>query len=135
MQIDKTPGKNTPYLEYEIQPPSKNMSYRSKVIFLRPLNYQKNEGLLFAIAVDDEEPQLINMHEGEMKPDWEYPAWWNNSVTDHIKKKKSVHGKLSAGSHKLKVWMVDPGLVFQKFGIGFRWTQAQLFGAAGKCLC
>lgn len=110
----QSPGKHTPYLEYAFTTfTEQELQIES---YLSPtLNYQKNEGLLFAIAVDDEEPQLINMHEGETKPDWEYPAWWNNSVTDHIKKKKSVHGKLPAGSHKLKVWMVDPGIVFQKF--------------------
>ena len=57
------------------------------------------------------------MHEGETIPDWEYPDWWNNSVTDHIKIKRSNHKKVKPGKHTLKVSMVDPGVVFQKFVI------------------
>ena len=81
------------------------------------LNFKKNEGLKYAIAIDDEEPQIINIHEGETVPDWEYPAWWNNSVSDHIKIKRSVHKTAIPGEHILKVWMVDPGVVIQKFVI------------------
>jgi len=55
------------------------------------LNFKKNEGLKYAIAIDDEEPQIINLHRGEVEPDWEYPSWWNNAVSDHIKKKGTVH--------------------------------------------
>ncbi|WP_036384800.1 glycosyl hydrolase 115 family protein [Muricauda sp. MAR_2010_75] len=86
--------------------------------YLSPtLNYKKNEGLKYAIAIDDEAPQIVNMHEGETQPDWEYPDWWNNSVTDHIKKKRTEHTSLKPGKHTLKIWMVDPGVVFQKFVI------------------
>ncbi len=86
--------------------------------YLSPsLNYQKNEGLLYAMAIDEEAPQIINMHEGETQPDWEYPEWWNNSVTDHIKVKSSSHTPIKAGTHTLKIWMIDPGVVFQKFVI------------------
>lgn len=110
----QSPGQNTPYLEYVFTTFEEHeLTIES---YLSPtLNYQKNEGLQFAIAVDEEAPQIINMHEAEVQADWEYPAWWNNSVTDHIKKKRLVHGKLAAGQHRLKVWMVDPGVVFQKF--------------------
>ncbi|MFD2098620.1 glycosyl hydrolase 115 family protein [Flagellimonas iocasae] len=84
--------------------------------YLSPtLNYKKNEGLKYAIAIDDEEPQIVNMHEGETQPDWEYPDWWNNSVTDHIKKKRTEHESIKPGKHTLKIWMIDPGVVFQKF--------------------
>lgn len=84
--------------------------------YLSPtLNYKKNEGLKYAIAIDDEAPQIVNMHEGETQPDWEYPDWWNNSVTDHIKKKRTEHTSVKPGKHTLKIWMVDPGVVFQKF--------------------
>lgn len=110
------PGADAPCLEYDFSL-FEDREVRIETYLSPTLNYQKDEGLLFAIAVDDEEPQIINMHAGETKPDWEYPEWWNNSVTDHIKKKVSEHGTLSAGAHTLKVWMVDPGVVFQKFVI------------------
>lgn len=105
---------DTPRLEYEF-----TIFSESKITidtYLSPtLNFKKNEGLKFAIAINDETPQIINMNEGETKPDWEYPSWWNNSVTDHIKKKQSIHKKVEHGKHTLKIWMIDPGIVFQKF--------------------
>ncbi|SMO37991.1 Glycosyl hydrolase family 115 [Gracilimonas mengyeensis] len=112
----KIPGENAPYLEYEF---TVFDSTEIKVdTYLSPtLNYKKNEGLKYGIAINEEEPQIINMHEGEEVADWEYPAWWNNSVTDHIKIKKSQHQSVPPGTHTLKVWMVDPGVVFQKFVI------------------
>ena len=86
--------------------------------YLSPtLNYKKNEGLFYAISIDNESPQMMNVNLGEDKPDWEYPDWWNNAVTDHIRKKQSIHKDIKAGTHTLKVWMVDPGLVFQRFVI------------------
>ncbi len=112
----QTPGKDSPHLEYtftvfvacdvEVQ------------TYLSPtLNFMKGEGLKYAISIDDELPQVVNMHEGEKQPDWEYPDWWSKSVADHIKIKATKHKGLKPGRHTLKVWMVDPGVVFQKFVI------------------
>ncbi len=78
-------------------------------------NYQKTEGLKFAIAIDDEQPQIININKDEIKPDWEYAGWWTKSVADHIKKSISQHSDIKAGVHNLKVWAIDPGVVIQKF--------------------
>lgn len=97
--------------------------------YLSPtLNYKKNEGLKYAIAIDDEAPQIVNMHEGETQPDWEYPDWWNNSVTDHIKKKRTAHKSVQPGKHTLKIWMVDPGVVFQKFVIDLGGLKSSYLG-------
>lgn len=86
--------------------------------FLSPTqDFRKQDGLRYAIAVDDEEPQIINMNEGEIKPDWEYADWWTKSVAEHIKIKKSNHIVDEPGKHTLKIWMIDPGIVFQKFVI------------------
>jgi len=80
-------------------------------------DFKKHDGLKYAIAIDDEEPQIINMNKGEVKPDYEYVEWWSKSVGDHIKIKKSRHKVDKPGKHTLKIWMVDPGIVFQKFVI------------------
>src|SRR5690606_16844867 len=108
------PGPEAPRLEYRFtvfEPGQVTLH-----AYLSPtLNYQKSEGLKYAVAIDDEPPRIVNMHEGETAPDWEYPQWWNQSVTDHIKIKSSVHQIDEPGPHTLKVWAVDPGVVFQKF--------------------
>lgn len=110
----QSPGENTPHLEYEFTVfEGGDLTLHT---FLAPtLNYKKEDGLKFAVAINDEEPQIINIHEGDDVPDWEYPDWWNNSVTDRVRIKESVHQGIEPGVHTLKVWMVDPGVVFQKF--------------------
>jgi hypothetical protein len=112
----QTPESSAPWVAYEFTVfTAGDLTVET---FLSPtLNYHKDEGLRYAIAIDDEAPQIINLHAGDVGPDWEYPDWWNNSVTDHIRKKRSVHRAIEPGTHTLKVWMVDPGVVFQHFVI------------------
>ncbi len=87
-------------------------------IYLSPTqDFTKSDGLHFAVAIDDAEPVIINMNEGEEVPDWKYPSWWNSSVGDHIKIRSADLGSLSEGIHTLKVYAIDPGVVFQKFVI------------------
>lgn len=80
-------------------------------------NFRKSDGLKFAIAIDDEAPTIVNLNEGENVPDYKYAAWWQESVADHIRKKKSMHRVSKAGKHILKVWALDQGIVLQKFVI------------------
>ena len=110
------PGAGAPWVAYEFTVFTEgDLTVEA---YLSPtLNFHKDEGLRYAIAIDDEVPQIVNMHEGDVGPDWEYPSWWNNSVTDHIRKKRSIHRAIAPGTHTLKVWMVDPGVVFQQFVI------------------
>lgn len=112
----QVPGASTPRMEYTFTV-FDGGDLKVDTYLSPSLNYKKNEGLKYAIAIDDEQPQIVNVNEGDTVPDWEYPDWWNNSVTDHIRKKQSVHKAIKPGKHTLKVWMVDPGLVFQKFVI------------------
>lgn len=80
-------------------------------------NYQKNKGLTFAVAVDNKPASIINMHKEDVGVDWQYADWWSKSVGDHIRQYKLNLGTLSAGTHSLKVWLLDPGVVMQKFVI------------------
>jgi hypothetical protein len=80
-------------------------------------DFKKGGGLKFAISIDDAEPQIINMNEGETVPDYKYAEWWTKSVGDHIKIKNSKHKIDQPGKHTLKIWMIDTGIVFQKFVI------------------
>jgi hypothetical protein len=112
----QAPGKSAPRLEYDFTVFDEG-DLKVEAYLSPTLNYKKNEGLKYAVAIDDEQPQIVNINEGDTIPDWEYPDWWNNSVTDHIRKKQSVHKLVKPGNHVLKIWMIDPGVVFQKFVI------------------
>ena len=56
----------------------------------------------------------MNLHEEAKAPDWTYPEWWNNAVTDNIMKQTVLKRSLAAGKHSLRYYMADPGIVLQK---------------------
>ncbi|RKD13290.1 glycosyl hydrolase [Pelobium manganitolerans] len=115
IKFDK-PQKQSPSLQYEFTLLKSGTPTVST--YVSPTqDYKKEGGLKFAIAIDDEEPQIININEGESSPDWNYPSWWTKSVGDHIKEKQSKHKPLSAGKHILKVWLLERGVVLQRFVI------------------
>ncbi len=72
-------------------------------------NFKRGEGLKFAVAIDDEPPQTLNLHD--------VTGIWGERVSNHIAIEKSEHKGLLAGEHTLKVWLIDSGIVFQKFVI------------------
>jgi hypothetical protein len=112
----RTPGADAPRLEYVFT--LLDAAEVSVATHVSPtLNFRKGEGLRFAIAIDEGAPQVININAGEDVPDWKYPKWWNDSVADHIKIKSSARQPLEAGRHTLKVWMIDSGVVLQRFVI------------------
>ena len=66
------------------------------------------------MSVDGDEPVIMNLHKDAIAADWTYPDWWNNAVTDNIMQQKVLEAELSAGTHTIRYYMVDPGLVLQK---------------------
>lgn len=82
-------------------------------------NFKREEGLKFAVSIDHEKPQIVNMHEGA---DWES---LRKRVGDHIAILTTKHGNLMPGKHILKVWIVDPGVVFQKFVFDLKQTKSK----------
>ncbi len=109
-------NKKSPYLEYTFTVfDSTDIKLNT---YLSPtLNFKKDEGLKFAVSIDDEVPVIVNMNENEEKPLWHYADWWQKIVLDHVRVKTTKHANLAPGVHTLKVWMIDPGVVFQKFVI------------------
>ncbi|MCW3109982.1 MAG: glycosyhydrolase, partial [Segetibacter sp.] len=61
--------------------------------------------------IDDEKPQIVNMHEGYTE------GLWNKWVADNIIEKVSQHHITKQGQHVVKFWMVDPAVVLQKIVI------------------
>jgi hypothetical protein len=103
----KTPGGDTPHLEYDIYLFTKGEV--SVKTYLSPtLNFHNNQGLRFAVSFDEEPPKVINMHAGMTFQDWE------ESVRNNITTKISKFALASAGKHTLKFWMIDGGVVLQK---------------------
>lgn len=123
----QTPGKNTPRLEYGIYLFNSG-SVTVKAYFSPTQNFHNTEGLHYGVSFDDENPKLINAHKNETVPDWKYPQWWNQEVSNNIKITASDHIIKKAGKHTLKFWMVDPGLVLQKIVVETRTIPSSYLG-------
>jgi hypothetical protein len=108
--------ENSPRVEYEFTSFSSG-DFKVGTYLSPTQDYKRQGGLKYAIAIDNEKPQIINMNEGETIPDYKYADWWTKSVGDHIKIKVSSHHVEAPGKHVLKIWAIDPGIVFQKFVI------------------
>ncbi|ASB49099.1 glycosyl hydrolase 115 family protein [Alkalitalea saponilacus] len=112
----QTLSENSPMVEYEFT--VFDAGEITVEAYLSPTqDFKKQGGLKFAISINDEKPQIINMNEGEIVPDYKYADWWMQSVGNQIKIKTSRHHINEPGKQTLKLWVVDTGIVFQKFVI------------------
>lgn len=101
------PGGGSPHLEYAINLTDTGMV--SVEAFISPtLDFTNSNGLHYAVSIDDEQPQIININADKSE------AAWNKNVSDNINIRVSRHHLTKPGKHILKYWMVDPGVVLQK---------------------
>jgi hypothetical protein len=108
----KEPVHANPYLEYTIYCTDtglvKVMAYCSPT-----LPFNESDGLRYAVAIDDETPQVMNLHANENE------RTWGQSVSNNIRIITSHHRLRNAGQHKLKIYALDPGVVWQKLVLDF----------------
>ncbi len=118
----------TPHLEYAV-----NLLHAGKVnvqVMLAPtLNFTGGEGLRYAVSIDDGMPQIINMHAGSNGHADNSDPLWNSWVADNINIQTSSFDNVSAGAHLLKLWMVDPGVVFERMILATEPVPASYLGA------
>jgi hypothetical protein len=97
----------TPHLEYmvNIRKPGEVtlMSYLSP-----SLDFNAAGGLKFAVSIDDETPQVLNLQADNTL------RAWQKSVGDNINIQRSTHTITKPGTHIIKYWMISPGVVLQK---------------------
>ena len=104
------PIGSTPHLEYRVY--FFNSGKVKVKIYLSPtLNFHNTQGLRFAVSMDDGLPQVINMHARSGNQVWE--EW----VANNINICESEYTIKKPGNHTLKYWLVDAGVVVQKFVI------------------
>ncbi|MDU0369037.1 glycosyl hydrolase 115 family protein [Hymenobacter endophyticus] len=105
------PGGNSPHLEYRI---TLNQAgpVTVQAYFAPTLDFTNTTGLRYAVSLDEEAPQIINLHTG-MKPG-EHNQIWEKVVASNIILKASQHNVAAAGTHTLKFWRIDPGVVLEK---------------------
>ncbi len=121
-----TPGDQTPCLEYQMYLFSDTTSVIT--LYTAPtLNFLPGRPVRYAIAFDEQEPQIITLVPADFDArngnrDWE------KTVSDNYRISKSSHPPLGKGNHTLKIWMVDPGVVIQKIVVDFGGVKPSYLG-------
>jgi hypothetical protein len=72
------------------------------------LNFVPGRGLRYAIAFDEQSPQVVDALARNSVEDWA------TSVRDSVRKVRSEHTVTTAGYHTLKFCMIDSGVVLEK---------------------
>jgi len=78
-------------------------------------NINRQRGLCYGIAFDDQPIQIIDTFPKENDAFYTSPLW-SRGVMENARITTSRH-RLEAGLHTLKFWLVDPGVVLQKIVI------------------
>ncbi|OZA77159.1 MAG: glycosyl hydrolase, partial [Caulobacter sp. 39-67-4] len=78
-------------------------------VFVSPsLDFRGNRGLRYAVSINDAPPVTVNII-----PDPSERAW-DKAVADNIRRLTTRLEIPSAGAHRVRLWRVDPGVVFQR---------------------
>jgi hypothetical protein len=105
----ESPSDETTHLEYDFL--VKNGGDISVRLYVSPtLDFTDRGALRYAVSIDGEAPQVVNIHNPEF-------GNWNKWVSENVIKPTSKHHLSEGGLHTLKVFVVDPGIVFQKIVI------------------
>jgi len=102
-----TPPRGSPSLEYRMYLFDPG-AVQVHTIIAPTLNFVPGRGLSFAVAFDDQPPQIVDALAHNSLRDWE------ESVKDSVRTVPSTHSVTGSGYHVLKYWMVDPGVALQK---------------------
>jgi len=103
-------------------------------VYLSPTrSYLDKQGLTYGISFDSDTPQVVNMHEHDTVPDWNYPPVWSKAVGDSVMIIESEHTLWTPGDHVLKFWRVDPGVVLQKIVVDTGGLKPSYLGPSESC--
>ena len=86
-----------------------------RVVLSPTLDFRGGDGLRFAVSIGDEKPKIVAM---KLDPTPGHPDFraWEKAVSDSVHVAVSRH-RVEAGAQTLKLWRVDPGVVFQRIEI------------------
>jgi hypothetical protein len=117
----RKPGTmESPVLEYLVNLNAAG-EYNVAAYLAPSLNFSNNKELRYAVSIDNEAPQVVNINADTRE------VTWNKRVADNINIQTTKHPLLAAGAHTLKFWMVDPGIVLEKLVVSPTAYQEQTY--------
>lgn len=101
------PGPGAPSLDYLVDFETAG-SVDLTVLVSPTLDFRGGQGLAYAVSIDDAAPVIVNS-----QPDPSQRAW-DKAVADNVRGQTTTLTVPSPGPHKVRLWRVDPGVVFQR---------------------
>lgn len=101
------PGPGAPSLEYLVD--FETAGPVDLTVLVAPtLDFRGGQGLAYAVSIDDAAPVVVNS-----QPDLSNKAW-DKAVADNVRATTTRLSAPSAGPHRVRLWRVDPGVVFER---------------------
>lgn len=119
----QAPGGNSPRLEYEMYFMPTGNSIKVATYFSPTLNFHNDEGLKYAISIDNEPPQIVSINKDDNNV-----RTWEGWVANNIIIKTTAHRVAGKDKHVLKFWMVNPGMVVQKLVVNLGGVKPSYLG-------
>jgi hypothetical protein len=110
-----------PYLEYDLFFFSTG-ELTVEGLFAPSLPMMPNRGLRYAVAMDNDAPQVVNLVADMSSEAWE------EAVRTDVRRSSTKHKIERAGRHKLRFYMVDPAVTLQKIIINTGGLQDSYLG-------
>jgi hypothetical protein len=105
-------SRSNPRLEYDFY--SSDTGTITVSAYCSPtLNFHNNEGLQFALSVDDGEPVVLTLNNSRDT------RVWGKWVADNINIQSAGLAVRQPGKHVLRYWMISPAVVLQKLVLDF----------------
>jgi hypothetical protein len=109
------PGPDTPRLEYDLHTFTEGEV--TVHIALEPtFDVAGKGGTRFAVSLNDGPPVVVNANDDLFPNDYAHPVW-PEAVASSALVRTAKLTLPSPGAHTLKLWLIDPGLVFQEIWI------------------
>jgi hypothetical protein len=108
----QTPGGASPRLDYSVwlfQPGMVSV----QVTVAPTLDFTGGHGLHYAVSLDGEPPQVVDINEDEATA-------WSSWVADNANVQTTRHRVTAAGAHTVTIWPVDPGVAFERVVVATR---------------
>lgn len=97
-----------PALDYRVTLPAGTATIE---ILAAPSLDVTGSGRRYAIAIDDAAPQVIDLWRGTGEKEWA------EAVGNAVRVTRSTHRVARAGRHRIRLWMIDPGVVVERLRV------------------
>ena len=115
--------KEPVYVEYLVETVTATDSARLTLIFAPTLNFNQNKGLRYAVSIDEQAEQTVNINQSYTIKEME--RWQANSANHST----TIHAVPAAGKHRIRIRFLDTGLVLEKLLLDLGGLKESYLGA------